>query len=54
MTINIGNYESIRIDSSVTAIPEEETIEEVYNKAFSIIKNELNPRIKAIQEKYKK
>ena len=53
MTINIGNYESIRIDAGATADPQGEALEYVYERVWKTIKEELDPKIKAIREKYK-
>lgn len=49
MTINLGNYESLRVDVGVVLPCYKEEIEHAQNLAFQIIERELFSRVKEVK-----
>lgn len=49
MTINLGNYESLRIDAGVSYPCSKEDIKEAYEEAFALASEELFKRIEKVK-----
>ena len=54
-TINLGNFESVRIElGEVVTLEKADSAEEVRKEAFTRVKSEVSAQVKTIKEKIKR
>lgn len=53
MTINLGNYESLRVDVAVTLPCYKEEISQAQQKAFELVEHELFKKVRETKESIK-
>ena len=54
-TINLGNFESVRIElGEVVALEKSDNVEEVKKETFARVKSEVSAQVKIIKEKIKR